>query len=42
MKRPKPITQFTPETLGDKIATWLFWGFVIGYPLFVAVWRWLN
>ncbi len=38
----KVITPGTPPTLADYVVTVTFWGLVIGWPLFVVVYRWLH
>lgn len=42
MKRPEPVTPQTPTTKADYTIAAAFWGAVIGWPLFVILWRWLS
>lgn len=42
MKRPERVTIHTPLNTTDRIGTFLFWAVVLGWPLFVAVWRFSN
>lgn len=39
MRKPEPIDKFTTNTTTDHVATILFWGIVLGFPLFIVVWR---
>jgi hypothetical protein len=39
MKRPQPVTASTKTTAADKIAATAFWLLVLGYPLFIVLWR---
>ena len=43
MRRKRVINSSnTPDTLTDYIITATFWAAVIGWPVFVFVYRWLN
>lgn len=40
--RRQRITSHTPTTRTEHIFTAIFWLTVLGWPLFVAVYRWLH
>lgn len=39
MRRPNPVTASTKVTAADRIAATAFWLLVLGYPLFIVLWR---
>jgi hypothetical protein len=41
-QRLQRVTRETKQTTADYVATVCFWGLVIGWPLFVVVYRWLQ
>jgi hypothetical protein len=41
-RRRQQITRETKQTTADYVATACFWGLVLGWPLFVVVWRCLK
>jgi hypothetical protein len=43
MRRKRDVgSGSTPDTLTDHIITATFWAAVIGWPVFVLIYRWLN
>jgi cobalamin biosynthesis protein CobD/CbiB len=41
-RKREVITPSTPATRADYVAAAIFWALVLGWPLFVVVYRWLH